>query len=137
VYIHEGLIDYVIEFYIGSERCQQAGFKELYAKMFGANSYTSLTDELRDKAEEHYWKHTPFTPIEELTKAEAEEAFEQLVKKVNKKTVGSVTYSSNHILRKLANIAEKKDVVHAMVVPHTEIKDTTYRDHNVVVIDWQ
>ena len=52
-YVHE-VTDIDLEFFVNDKKCTYVGFKELYEKLFGKDTFDSHYGKLQEEFEEHY-----------------------------------------------------------------------------------
>jgi len=52
--------DIELDFLVNNKPCAYRGFKELYEKLYGENSFNEFCEELKIDFEEAYFKHTPY-----------------------------------------------------------------------------
>ena len=51
---HHEVTDIELEFFVNDKKCNYVGFKELYEKLFGKDTFDSHYGKLQDEFEEHY-----------------------------------------------------------------------------------
>ena len=49
-----------LNFSVNNKPCNYNGFKELYEKLYGADTFNEFRDDLSKEFEEAYFKHTPY-----------------------------------------------------------------------------
>lgn len=47
-------------FVLDGKRCKYLGFRELYEKLYGVNTFNEFRDDLTTEFEEEYFKQTPY-----------------------------------------------------------------------------
>jgi hypothetical protein len=47
-------------FSIDNKKCKYNGFREIYEKLYGINTFNQFTAELMEEFEKAYFKHTPY-----------------------------------------------------------------------------
>ena len=52
-YVHE-VTDIDLEFFVNDKKCKYVGFKELYEKLFGEDTFDTYYRKLQDEFEAHY-----------------------------------------------------------------------------------
>jgi hypothetical protein len=52
--------DIELDFSIDNKRCKYDGFREIYEKLYGINTFNQFTAELMEEFEKAYFKHTPY-----------------------------------------------------------------------------
>ena len=52
--------DIELEFSMNNKPCKYLGFKELYEKLYGINTFNKFRDNLKEEFEKAYFKHTPY-----------------------------------------------------------------------------
>jgi len=49
-----------LEFSVNNKPCKYIGFKEMYDKLYGADTFNKFRDDLYTEFEAAYFKHTPY-----------------------------------------------------------------------------
>ena len=49
-----------LNFILNGKRCKYLGFKELYEKLYGVNTFNEFRDDLTTEFKEEYFKQTPY-----------------------------------------------------------------------------
>ena len=52
--------DINLDFLVNNKPCKYNGFKELYQKLYGADTFCKFRDDLTEEFEKAYFKHTPY-----------------------------------------------------------------------------
>jgi len=52
--------DIELEFSMNNKTCKYLGFKELYEKLYGINTFNKFRDDLTEEFEVAYFEHTPY-----------------------------------------------------------------------------
>ena len=52
--------DIELDFSVNNKPCKYNGFKEIYEKLYGINTFNKFRDDLTEEFEKAYFKHTPY-----------------------------------------------------------------------------
>lgn len=139
--------DVGLTYLIKGKRTNSKGFKELYDKLFGENSFQKLEAELTDDFVDEACKvlDKEYKAISNLSNDEAKEYMNILINdddkiKVNKafcKDDGNkYMYTSSWLAVKLVRQAKNSKLkIMELNVPDTNLENKEERSHNVVVLD--
>lgn len=123
--------DVDLEFFINSKRCAYDGFKDMYEKLFGKDSYASYSNMLYDEFADHASKNCGLTHFSALCQDDLKSLFNDLASKVKTNTVGCLIYADDW---HLVSVAKKvyPEMVCRVDVPYVNSESGRSYSHHVV-----
>lgn len=96
--------DVDVMFYIDGKSCQYEGFKELYEKLFGSNSYSSMVTALESDFQDHAAENCMYPCVENLPKHDLKVLFYDLLSRVERGMHGNIEYADDFVFLSVARL---------------------------------
>ena len=126
--------DIDVDFYIDSKRCQFQGFKELYEKLFGENTYTQMVDNLGKDFSKHAYENCMYPNVEDLPKRDLKKLFYDLLENVPQAEGKYFAYADDFQFLNVAKLTFP-DAIEMIDAPYVNSDSGRSYSHQVVNLD--
>ena len=125
-------VDYAeVMFYIDGKSCQEEGFKELYEKLFGSNSYQSMVNNLSKDFEDHAIENCTYPRVEDLPKHDLKVLFYDVLSRVGTSMYGKMEYADDFAFLNIARLIYPH-AIQRIEAPYVNSESGRSFDHQVV-----
>lgn len=123
--------DVDVMFYIDGKSCQYEGFKELYEKLFGSNSYSSMVTALENDFRDHAAENCAYPCVEDLPKHDLKVLFYDLLSRVERGVYGDWEYADDFVFLTVARLMYPH-AIQRIEAPYVNSDSGRYYDHEVI-----
>jgi hypothetical protein len=123
--------DVELMFYIDGKSCQYEGFKELYEKLFGSNSYQSMVNNLCKDFEDHAIENCTYPRVEDLSKHDLKVLFYDVLSRVETSMYGKMEYADDFAFLNIARLIYPH-AIQRIEAPWVNSESGRSYDHQVV-----
>jgi hypothetical protein len=125
-------VDYAeVMFYIDGKSCEEEGFKELYEKLFGSNSYNSMVTALEEDFRDHAIENCTYPCVENLPKNDLKVLFYDLLSRVETSMYGKMEYADDFPFLNIAKLVFPH-AIQRIEAPYVNSESGRSYDHQVV-----
>jgi hypothetical protein len=125
--------DIETNFIVDGKNVQYGGFKELYEKLFGKETYATFLSNICDEVEKHHLDSISELTFNKLSTSQLKKAWNDLYDNVDKNTWEGIEYADNWYFLEATKVLYPH-AVETMDIPHAHGKTPKCYNHSIVNI---
>jgi hypothetical protein len=135
---HHDINDANLDFYVDGKHCKYDGFKELYGKLFGVDSFSAFCSDIIKEIEDYHRNTSIYPGIESLTKSQLIKCWKQKFEVVDKAVDyvsldknGKMLYADDFEFRLITKLLYP-EIIERWKLPYAHGKNDQAYEHEVV-----